>query len=75
MVDQTFGKIDKTDLGAVKLEALLNYIKMGNIDMAFDQAYSWIKDGSLTLLDFRKFVSIAAHELIAKEKRQEFYRG
>lgn len=67
--------VDKTDMGAVKLEALLNYLKMGNVDQAFDAAYAWTKDGSLSLLDYRTFVTAASRELVSKEKRQEIYRG
>jgi hypothetical protein len=74
-MDTPFNKVDKTDIPTVRLEALLSYIKMGNVDQAFDHAYTWIKDGTLTFPDYKRFVLVAARELALKEKRQEMYRG
>lgn len=61
--------------GSMKLEALLNYLRQGSVDQAFDQAFGWIKDGSLPFSEWKMFVGAAQRELTAQEKRQEMFRG
>jgi len=64
-----------TPKASVHLEALYNYLKMGNTFQAFDQAYGWIKDGTLNFTEWQLFVKAASAELVQFEKRQEMYRG
>ena len=61
--------------GSDKLEALLNYVRQGSIDQAFDHAYAWVKDGSLVFSEWKLFLRHAAREMAANEKRQDAFRG
>ena len=56
-------------------EALMNYLKMGNVDTAFEFAFAWIRDGSLSFIDWKKFVAQAGRDMVLREKRNELYRG
>jgi hypothetical protein len=60
---------------SLHLEALLAYLRQNNVEQAMDQAYEWIKDGTLSFSEWRLFLKTATTELMARERRQEMFRG
>ena len=62
---------------SVKLEALMNYLRQQSTDAAFDKAFEWVKDGSLTFGEWKKFVKGAQFELMQQALRRDAmgYRG
>lgn len=56
-------------------DSLVSYLKMGNVDQALEQAYSWIKDGLLPFPEWCLFVRLAKVELANAARREVVLRG